>query len=97
MILGTWSKIKFLGIGLFFLAMLSYGHGLMDHSENLASASLKVGRSSIVPFLTRHGPEYFSIYLAGMSLLYVIFSSLVLLVVLDYFYQRKLANKAQSE
>lgn len=88
-----WTKAKFLAIGLFFTALISYGHSFMDQSEGLASASLKYGRTSIVPFFINHGPEYFALYLAGMSLLYVVSSTILLMVLLDYFYQLKLFER----
>lgn len=65
---------------LFFVILLSYGHSFMDQTESMASASEKRGRTSLVPLAIRHGPEYFSIYLAAMSLLYVLcfFGTIVL-------------------
>ncbi len=76
----------FLG-SLFFVAMLSYGMSFMDQSENMASASLKYGRTSVVPFLINQGPEFFAFFLAGMSLIYVTCCSLIVIFIRDYFYQ----------
>ena len=66
---------------LFFVILLSYGHSFMDQTVSMASASQKHGRISLVPLAIRHGPEYFSIYLAAMSLLYVLccFGTIVLI------------------
>lgn len=80
-----WSKAKFLTVGGGFTVMLSYGHSFMDQSESMASASLKFGRTSIVPFLVNHGADYFAIYLAAISLLYLISFTIFLMVLLDFF------------
>lgn len=80
----NWPKVGLFLASLFFVAMLSYGMSFMDQSENMASASQKYGRSSVVPFLINKGPEFFAIFLAGMSLIYVMFCSLMLMFIRDF-------------
>ncbi len=71
-LLTAWTKTKLLVTSLVFIALLSYGPSFMDQSENMASAAAKYGRTSLVPFLINKGPAYFAIFLAPMSLLFVL-------------------------
>ena len=90
---GIWPRVKFLMIGFFFPIVLTYGHLFMDQTENMAAASLKYGRISIVPFLINNGPAYFSLYLVVMSLLYVLSCAFLFALLRDLFSQFKFLKR----